>query len=79
MDLVDFWRYIKDGGPMVILLLLAALWWLNEQRKLLAEERDQLQKQKDALTERLFTVTQDAVGAIRELREMLFIGREKSK
>ncbi len=79
MDFVEFWKLVQAGGPAVILLLLGALWWLNEDRKVIRAERDKLQAQKDALNDRVLTVANDAAGAIRDFRDMLFRGAEKSK
>lgn len=77
MDVGKLWEYVQAGGPPVILLLLLALYWLNDERKTLKAERDKLQEQKDALTERVLSVAHDGFTAVKDLRDLIYRGIEK--
>jgi hypothetical protein len=62
--LTGLWQSAQQAGPFAALILLV-LWWFER------DERRELQRERNALLERMLTAMSDTKDAIRELRAIV--------
>lgn len=74
MTLQDLLNLLLDPRVGIIGFLLAGLWWLNELRKEERADRIELQKERDALLERMINAMNTGTVAITSIKDLLQSG-----